>query len=78
VAGGGRGVRVWGREMYTRGHTAKQKHGVGRVLTTKRVQACARARRIFRTLSNKLLMPNVEMECGNEYEKGGKCTLLPC
>ena len=37
------------REMYTRGHTAKQKHGVGRVLTTKRVQACARARRIFRT-----------------------------
>ena len=50
---GGRGARVrvcvWGREMYTRGHTAKQKHGVGRVLTTKRVQACARARRIFRT-----------------------------
>ena len=56
---------MWGREMYTWGHTAKQKHGVGRVLTTKRVQACARAR------AASFERENVEMECGNEYEKGG-------
>ena len=65
MAGGGWRAGVGPGEMYTRGHTAKQKHGVGRVLTTKRVQACARAR------AASFERENVEMECGNEYELRG-------